>query len=257
MSKILINSQGKALMNADGKVYKTEPDTSQEDGLIDGSITSYSNDSVTTVRDYGFRYLNLENVDLPNVTIIGQYAFSDCKVLKSIYIPNVTRLNASVFYNCSSLETINLPNVTTIQGSDVFRNCTNLKTVNLPNVTIMNSNYGFKDCDALIRIELPLLKDINQYMFNSCNSLTSVILGAAKSISNHAFSYCGVLTDIYLGYEGLVSLTSTNAFSSSGTTQGYINVHVRPKYASQYADATNWSSLIADGTIVIVGDYSD
>lgn len=141
-------------------------DTSLEDGLIEKTLTSYSNDRITK---------------------IGEYAFSYSRDLQHINLPNATSMARSAFSYCSSLLTIRLAKLNSINGNGIIQ-------------------------------------------------------------------ACNVLTDIYFGYEGVVNLSSTGGFSSAPNG---IKIHVRSEYADQYATATNWSSLIASGTIVIVGDYSD
>ena len=50
-------------------------------------------------RDYG-----LIEVYLPNVKVIGSYAFLDCATLENVYIgPNVSGIGSNAFANCSSL----------------------------------------------------------------------------------------------------------------------------------------------------------
>lgn len=124
------------------------------------------------------------------------------------------------------------------------------------NITAVRA-YMFYCNTTLTSINLPLVSSVGTKCFYNCSNLEIVNLPLAKNIGTQAFYLDNLLTDVYLGYGGVVTLSSTSAFTSAGTTQGYINVHVRSEYADQYATATNWSSLIADGTIVIVGDYSD
>lgn len=140
-------------------------DKSQEDGLIDKTLTSYSND---------------------RITMVGEYAFIYQRNLQYVNIPNAISLRRSVFAYCSSLHTIKLGKVNEINGNGILQ---------------------------------------------GCNAL-----------------------DLYLGYEGVVNISSTSVFNPSPSG---VKVHVRSEFADQYATATNWASLIANGTIVIVGDYSD
>ena len=68
-------------------------DTSQEDGLVTRTLTSYSNDRVNSVGEYVFYNIKtLTNVELPNVTSIGRYAFYNCTSLTNINLPKVTKL---------------------------------------------------------------------------------------------------------------------------------------------------------------------
>ena len=103
-------------------------------------------------------------------------------------------------------------------------------------------------------VNFPNATRLYQGAFTGCRKLTKALFAKVEVIETQVFRYDTALTDIYLGYNGLVSLSATSAFDS--VTAG-VKIHVRPEYADQYATATNWSSLITAGTIVIVGDYSD
>jgi hypothetical protein len=89
---------------------------------------------------------------------------------------------------------------------------------------------------------------------SGCTALKSLTLGLKNIKSSGIFQHCSLLTDIYLTANQVVTLSDVGLFSFIPTG---CNVHVRSEYADQYASATNWSSLIANGKIVIVGDYSD
>ena len=82
-------------------------DTEQEDGLIDGTLTTYTNDRVTSIRTYAFYY---------------------CSALTSVNLPNATSIGDSAFYTCSNLASANLPQVTSI-GTNEFRSCSKLTLV--------------------------------------------------------------------------------------------------------------------------------
>ena len=62
-------------------------DTSQEDGLITRTLTSYTNNRVTSIGDIAFyNYSSLTTVSFPQCTSIGAYAFNYCGCLESIYL---------------------------------------------------------------------------------------------------------------------------------------------------------------------------
>lgn len=77
---------------------------SNEDGLIERTLTSYSNDRVTSIGEYAFyQQSTLESVDFPNVTSLGLRAFKNCRSLKKVIIEqkeSVCTLNADAFDGC-------------------------------------------------------------------------------------------------------------------------------------------------------------
>lgn len=91
------------------------------DSLIDKSITSISNDTVTT---------------------IGNLAFANCTALRTANFPNVTSIGGGAFEECSALGRVDLGSVTSI-GSAAFRFCENLKTLIIRTPTLAeNTDLG-------------------------------------------------------------------------------------------------------------------
>ena len=193
---------------------------------------------------------NLENIDFPLVEKIPQYAFYNCTNLKSANLPNVNTIDSNAFYKCTSLESVNAPLIKTA-NSNSFYQCISLKNADFPKLEYLYS--AFTQCTSLESVNFPLVTWVRESAFNGCTNLKSAYLALTKTIGSRVFINCTALNDLYLGYEGVVSLSSTNAFTNCTN----VTVHVRANYADQYATATNWSSLIANGTITIVGDYSD
>ena len=88
--------------------------------------------SVTIIGDYAFsECLSLTSVTIPNsVTSIGTAAFSWCTDITSITIPNsVTRIGNWVFYMCSGLTSITIPNSLKSFGSGALGNCESIENV--------------------------------------------------------------------------------------------------------------------------------
>ena len=76
--------------------------------------------------------LSLDDLNqFPNLTSIGNGAFSGCTNLASANVPNVTIIGDSAFAGCTGLTTVNAPNATSI-GNGAFSGCSNLVTVNVP-----------------------------------------------------------------------------------------------------------------------------
>ena len=169
--------------------------TSQEDGLLERTLTTYTNDRVTSIGNGAFySYSKLTSINLPKVTSIGNYAFNSCSKLTSVDFPLVTSIGSNAFYNCSALTSINLPKVTSI-GKYAFSNCSKLTNFDFPLVTSIGSN-AFYNCGALTSINLPKVTSIENYVFENCSSLISVDLPNATSIGENAFASCSNLTNV-------------------------------------------------------------
>lgn len=91
--------------------------------LIDRSITSISNNEVTS---------------------IGTNAFANCDSLTTALFPNATYIGGSAFNSCSALTTANLPKCTFI-GPYAFKDCTSLTTAEFPKLSRIETR-AFHNC---------------------------------------------------------------------------------------------------------------
>lgn len=99
-------------------------DTSIEDGLVTRTLTSYTNNRVTSIGRYAFAsYIStLTTVNFPNCKTIADHAFYNCKSLRTMSFPSVTSIGSYAFGNCGNLSILDFPSVTSI-GSYAFASC--------------------------------------------------------------------------------------------------------------------------------------
>lgn len=121
--------------------------------LVERTITSVSNDTITTV---------------------GASAFAQCKSLTSVDLPNVTTIGGSSFLGCSYLVNVDMPKLTSITGS-AFNQCVRLVNINIPEVTAVQSN-AFYGCNDLVAIDFPKLTSISTQAFSSAHSLATITI---------------------------------------------------------------------------------
>ena len=109
-----------------------------EDSILDGSITAYFNNRITAVtgRNYIFGdCVNLQSVDMPNVTDVKGNAFRGCSALTSVNLPKLTKVDTAGFLQCAALTRVDFPFVTRIESSG-FYGCSALKTLILRSETV-------------------------------------------------------------------------------------------------------------------------
>lgn len=95
----------------------------------------------------------LESVSLPEgLSLISDYAFSNCSNLKRISIPtSVTEISECAFEH-TALEKVYLPSVTTL-GTGVFTGCEDMVTLYAPELKTIG-NHAFTGCTGLLGIEI-------------------------------------------------------------------------------------------------------
>ena len=143
------------------KITVKKVDSDTKNVRIPKVLYSYN---VTDIGKNAFEGSNVEQVIFDGNSInIDEYAFADCKNLKTISSANGTQITLNVkagaFKNCTSLTAIpKLSN--TIIESETFYGCTGLKSINLPNIEVVEAN-AFKNCTSLksINLENAIIKD--------------------------------------------------------------------------------------------------
>ncbi len=174
--------------------------------------------------------------DIPRgVTVIDRYAFSSCRVLRSVTIPDsVNTIGTSAFSYCSSLVSINVDSnnraYSSLNGNlydkqrtkliqyaigkkdasfdissgvtkisdDAFYGCSNLVNITIPDGTTSIGPAAFRDCNNLKSIIIPNgVQRINVATFYDCKNLTSITIpDSVMFIGDSAFDRCSSLTSI-------------------------------------------------------------
>ena len=136
-------------------------------------------DSVTEIEKYAFFETGLRNIQLPEkLTLIGAYAFCNCKNLEQVQLPSqLKELGDGAFSSCENLTQIQLPSQLNKLGIDAFRDCTSLDKIDIPaglkqiesgtfcntgltSVTLHEGltkieDWAFHDCLKLKKIRIP------------------------------------------------------------------------------------------------------
>jgi len=157
---------------------------------------------------------SVTSITIPNsVTIIGTYAFYECKGLTSITIPNsVTSIGNSAFGGCTALTSITIGNSVTSIGDGAFNNCRNLTSITIPNSVTSIGNSAFGECTALTSITIPnSVISIASSAFNECSGqlVGSVI---SQLASNSATNYTA-------GQQSVIANPNTHNFYTTNQIQ--------------------------------------
>ncbi len=141
------------------------------------SITSCTiNDNTGLIYYSAFSDCPLTEISIPNnVTSIDDYAFADCKSLKSVTMGNsVTSIGIMAFSCCTSLKSVTMGNSVTHIGKGAFYDCS-FTTITIPAsvTTIGDSAFGY--CSQLERVYICDIAKWCAIKFdsNSSNPLTS------------------------------------------------------------------------------------
>lgn len=184
---------GKSIFGVSGTYVGA--DTDIEDGLVTGTLQSYTNSRVNSIGSAAFySNLSLRKVIFPNCITIHEQAFTSCANLSIASFPKCTIIKSGAFSSCYRLSNIYFPNCTSIEDQG-FAQCKDLKSINFPECTTIGSQ-GFASGKSLSQISLPKCITIGAYAFEYGQALTSVYLPECRTLGSFIFKYCSNLTTI-------------------------------------------------------------
>jgi len=211
--------------------------------FITGETTVLSSKAVTAVADHMFRYTRVTEVDFPNATRIGQYAFEHCTGLTTVDFPAVTTIGDRAFGYCDDLITMNFPMATSVSNY-MGIDCNNLATVNIPLATSVGNN-AFQRSPKLTAVNFPLATTIGYQAFRECSALETADFPSATSLDSNVFNSCTKLTAVILRGNVVCSLRGTDSFTSTAVESGTGYIYVPSALIDEYKSATNWSTYAA------------
>ena len=214
--------------------FNGENDKLGEDEYGYGIMTF--NNKVTNLAQYFYNNKHLTRIDIPSeceiisesafegceklemvtlsdsLKLIEQYAFKDCKALKSFIIPenaNDLELEDGIFAGCEDIRCFD-GKFATYKGKAIV--CNN----NLICVTPQDKNTTHKISEIDKNI-----KRLGKYCFYGCKNMTSVhIPSTVLSIGNYAFKNCSNIEEVY--FEGNPPILGINIFDDNISFKIYV-----------------------------------
>ena len=125
--------------------------------IIEGTLTELSDETTEKVGSYAFyKYTDLQEVTLPNVTTIGEYVFSGCVKLETVnFGDKLVELGNNAFYQDTLLSNVVLPEGLNSIGGSCFHNCWSLTNISLPDSITTIGGYAFVGATQISVPKLP------------------------------------------------------------------------------------------------------
>lgn len=183
---------------------------------------------------YGFNLL--EELILPELNNIGEYAFAECYRLKSITMPKVNSLGYGAFSRLGASQ-ITLPEGLSSIGSYAFYR-SDLESITIPSTVTEISDYCFYGCSRLKSAVIPssVTKIGSQSFFES--GLTSITLPGVKTIAYQAFRNNKQLAELNFA-EGLTYLEQETFYGCTALTEIDLPSTLLSMYAQEFYGCTN------------------
>ena len=120
--------------------------------------------NVTHIGEYAFSNTGIRCINMPDtITYLSNGIFADCKKLINIILPkNCKSIGSNAFFNCNKLQSIIIPETVTEIGDDAFLNCTGLTSIIIPKNTIKIGKNAFSNSGLttiIFKGELPIMGD--------------------------------------------------------------------------------------------------
>lgn len=173
----------------------------------------------------------LKHIEIPYIIdIIDDEAFKKCINLNYVNMLEITTIGESAFQNCENLQAISLPDSITSMGMSAFENCVVLTNVKLPNnITTLSENL-FHSCLELHSLTIPA-------------SVNNIELDALRFGQNMEDNYSINITVLSTTPP---ALDSTSIIGRSGSSFNYTKIHVPEESLDAYKTAAGWSNYSKD-----------
>lgn len=176
--------------------------------------------TLTTVGEYAFQNSNLRDFQAAHTQLqnVGQYAFANCRYLKSVILPkeSMNNIGNHAFANDRYLENVSLPKDMTSLDFCAFYECQRMRTLKLPEQLNGMGSHVFYNLDSLrSKIVFPKgLASVPNQSFRYCHNIDTLILpNDVTKVGEYAFDYCNKLKYIDLS-DSLVTIEA-HAFESN------------------------------------------
>lgn len=217
--------------------------------ILDGTIKTYTSDTLTSIKSSRFLLSELEEISCPNVTTIGDTAFSNSQ-LKRVSFPSVKTIENYTFRSCVKLTDVgSLHETVTAWKGGCFQGCSALIRGDFVGAKTVTGGM-LENCTALESIWLPNVEgSLPQFAYNTTNC-KKIDLGKPEtttfSFPRQTFRYTTGLEVLILRFGCVVSAGATNLFENSKLLNGG-KVYVPAAYVEVYKTATNWSTWFNAG----------
>jgi len=179
------------------------------------NIHSISLTNLTIVEDYGVYVfmtnnptpaINLKSINLPNVEIIGAYAFMGANYLSSANLPNVKVVGSEAF-RYAGIVNLFLPEAEYL-GVHSFYAQDTLKSVNCPKTIFVGSGCFYYE-EGITVLNMPKLKYACDFSFRCLRGLTTLYFPELIFADEESFAWCENVESVYMPK---LEYAGTNAF---------------------------------------------
>lgn len=209
------------------------------DALIADQIDELKDNVVSSLGNYAlYGRKNLQGVEMPSATKIGDYSMQNCTALESVKFAAAAEVGQYAFAGDEALEEADLP-VCTKLGQYAFQNCSSLSKDDWGELLNIG-DYAF-DGSAVGTLRAAKVTSLGTYIGKG-QRMSTVDLTALTSVKANQFNGASALVELILRRTSLVTLANANALTGTPLSAGVGYIYVPNNLVSSYKSASNWSA---------------
>lgn len=201
-----------------------------------------NNNVIETIGSNAFAGTNISSADFNVLNILHADAFNGCSNLNTINIPNCSIIGEGAFKDCINLDSIKYGDVGTAVSSFAFNGCSKLKDISFDNFTSIENN-AFENCVSLEKANFNQCSSIGSSAFYGCSNINQITISKCSRIGLYAFANCPNLEKVYIKNTSNIfcSLDGSYVFCTHNNSSFSINSNI-----IFYFDANVYGSYIND-----------
>ena len=213
-------------------------------------------ESIDKVKPYSFFGSSIKSLIVnDNVTSIGEFAFSESRLLQSAKLSNnISDISTGAFKACSALTSINIPDALPTINDETFSGCSSLPEIRIPETVNSIRNSAFYGCPELSEINIPdNVTSIGDNAFYDCSGASSVTFGnKIETIGKSAFERCSTVTEIKLP-DSVTSLGNNVFKSCSALLKVSLSNTITKIPDGAFWDCSSLPAIIIPNSVITIG----